>query len=90
MTTELISKFIDNEVVPAGKVMRIEFKKRSTIYGMIVKARDYEDLSAKNFWRIVFHPNLETWNRTKNLDVAKIYNGAEINKITIANVREAV
>jgi len=88
MTTELISKFLETEKIPATKSMKIDFKKRNTIYGYIIEGKDFEDLKSKNFWRIVFLSNMEEWQRTKNPELAKIYNGAEFNKLSLANIKE--
>ena len=51
MTSELISKFIENEQQP-NKPVKIEFKKRNAVTGMFVKVNDYDELKSKNFWRI--------------------------------------
>jgi hypothetical protein len=90
MTTELIARFLEAEKAPAGKIMKIDFKKRDTIYGFIVEGKDYEDLKSKNFWRIVFHTKMKDWERTKSLDLAKIYSGSEFTKISFAAAKEVV
>ena len=53
MTVEQIETFLAKESIPQGKIIRFELKKRNPVRGLIVKGRDYNDLKAKNFWRIV-------------------------------------
>jgi hypothetical protein len=89
MTSEAIAKFLDNEKVAENKQMRIDLKKRNSISGLVVKGKDYDDLRSKNFWRIVTTANLAAWKRTGNVEFAKIYSGAEFNKITLIDA-EAV
>jgi hypothetical protein len=89
MTSEAIAKFLDSEKVSENKQMRIDLKKRNSISGLVVKGKDYDDLRSKNFWRIVTAANLAAWKRTGNVEFAKIYSGAEFNKITLIDA-EAV
>lgn len=63
--------------------MKIDLKKRNSISGLVVKAKDYEELKSKNFWRIVTSANLPAWKKTGNVEFAKIYSGSEFNKITM-------
>jgi hypothetical protein len=88
MTSEQISKFVDSENVPATKSMKIAFKKRNPVHGLIVKSSDYPDLSSKNFWRIVPHPNVEKWLKSKDINLSRIYNGTEITKLSIVLNKE--
>lgn len=88
MTSEQISKFVDSENVPATKSMRIAFKKRNPVHGLIIKGNDYSDLSSKNFWRIVSHPNVEKWLKSKDVNLSRIYSGSEITKLSIVLNKE--
>jgi hypothetical protein len=83
MTSEAIARFFETEKVSQDKQMKIDLKKRNPILGLLVKTNDYEDLKSKNFWRIVTSANLAAWKRTGNLEFAKIYSGAEFNKISL-------
>jgi len=80
MTNDVIEKYLaprnQNE-----KEMKIFFKQRSTITGLFVKANDYEELRSKNFWRIVTSHNVETWKKTKDINLAKIFNGTEFTRL---------
>lgn len=89
MTVELITKFLESENIPANKSMKIDFKKRNSIKGLIIKANDYTDLKSKNFWRIVPLPSIEEWNKSKNINLAKIYSGTEFTKLSLVNTKES-
>jgi len=83
MTNELIAKFVEGNVIPATKSVQIDFKKRASINGLIVRSNDYDDLKSKNFWRIVPIALVEDWNNSKNVNIAKIFNGAEFTKLSV-------
>ncbi len=90
MTSEVIEKFVETQTVPANKSMKIDFKKRNAILGLIIRGNDYEDLKSKNFWRIVMQVNLEEWQKNKNIDLAKIYSGSEFTKLSLVINKELV
>jgi hypothetical protein len=81
MTTELIEKFVENKNRKDAKV-NIHFKERSTINGLFIRTMDYQELKEKNFWRIVSEPKIEEWKKTKNLDLARIYNGVSFTRLS--------
>lgn len=81
MTSEEIQKFLAKNSSSEGYV-KIDFKKRDAIYGLFVKDGDFGDLSAKNFWRIVTRTNFEAYKKTKNVNLAKIFNGQEFSRLT--------
>lgn len=82
MTTEVIAKFLETENIPTSKSVKIDFKKRNSLVGVFVKGTDYNDLKSKNFWRIVSAANIEEWNKSRNMNLAKIFSGTEITKLT--------
>lgn len=88
MNNIAIAKFCEIKNVDLKSCVRIDFKKREPIQGFIVAAADYDDLRAKNFWRIVLTVNMEKWQTTGNLDFAKIFNGDEITKLSLAERRK--
>jgi hypothetical protein len=90
VTPEAIAKFVDSEKISDTTTMKIDFKKRNSIWGVVIKGNDYEDLKSKNFWRIVTDGNMELWKRTGNLEFAKIYSGAEFNKLSVVNVKDKI
>lgn len=90
MTNDIIAKFCETQNIATGNCVRIDFKKRNPILGLIIQAGDYEDLKSKNFWRIVIRANMEVWQRTKNVEMAKIYNGSEFSKLSVVANKELV
>jgi len=83
MHTEEIEKFLDTKTSVQNNYVKIDFKKRDSIYGLFVKDKDYTDLKSKNFWRIVTRPHFEEYNKSKNSNLAKIFNGTEFSKLTL-------
>jgi hypothetical protein len=43
---------------------------------------DYDELKNKNFWRIVNNTHAEAWGKTKDMNLARIYNGASFTRLT--------
>lgn len=85
MTVEQIEQFLDRETVPQGKIIRFEMKKRNPVRGLIIKGKDYDELKGKNFWRIVTQLNLPEYNKTKNINLAKIFSGTEFAKLSLVS-----
>lgn len=81
MTAEAIVKFIEakNHTETA---INIHFKTRSTIAGLFIRAVDYKELQDKNFWRIVAESRIEEWKKSKDLNLARIFNGAEFTRLS--------
>ena len=65
MVNEMITKFLEPTHL-AKTAVKIEFKKRNTIVGIFVSSPDYEDLKAKNFWRIVSETHIPEWKKTND------------------------
>jgi len=81
MTSEQIEKFLESKKITINSV-KIDFKTRNSVMGVFLKTPDYNDLKSKNFWRIVTGVNLENWKKTQDLNLARIFNGAEITRLT--------
>jgi hypothetical protein len=81
MTNDLIEKYVAPRH-EKEKEIKIFFKQRSTITGIFIKANDYDELRSKNFWRIVTHSSVETWKKTKDVNLAKIFNGMEFTRLS--------
>ena len=81
MTTEMIGKFVENKSRKNAAV-NIHFKERSMIRGLFIQSTDYDELKSKNLWRIVSDSKMEEWNRTKNMDLPKIFNGLSFTRLT--------
>jgi hypothetical protein len=87
MVNEMISKFLEPAHL-AKTAIKIEFKKRNTIVGIFIDSTDYEDLKAKNFWRIVSEVNIPEWKKTNDNKLAKIFSGSEFTRITVAKEKK--
>ena len=85
MTVEQIETFLAKETVPQGKIIRFEMKKRNPVRGLIVQGRDYNELKGKNFWRIVTQSNLAEYNKSQNINLAKIFSGTEFAKLSLVS-----
>jgi hypothetical protein len=83
MNSEEIEKFLTEKTTATEVYVKIDFKKRDTIYGLFVKDKDYRDLKSKNFWRIVTRTHFDEYNKSKNLNLAKIFNGAEFSRLSL-------
>jgi hypothetical protein len=81
MTPEMIEKFVENRS-RKDLAVNIHFKERSTINGVFIRTMDYQELKEKNFWRIVNEAKIEEWKKTRNLDLARIYNGGSFTRLS--------
>lgn len=81
MTNDKIEKFIECKPKKNVKV-NIHFKQRATVKGLFIRTDDYEELKSKNFWRIVSDSKVEEWEKTKDSNLARIYNGAEFTRLS--------
>ena len=81
MTNDAIIRQVESKN-ETEKTLNIHFKQRSTIKGLFIKGYDYADLRSKNFWRIVTNANIERWKETKDLNLARIFNGAEFTRLS--------
>ena len=80
MTYEEIEKFMKNKH-KGGSPVRINFKTRKPITGLFIKTADYPELSRKNLWRIVSETYLDSYGTSKDINLARIFNGAEMTKL---------
>lgn len=87
MTVEQIENFLAKESVPKGKVIRFELKKRNPVRGIIVEGRDYDELKAKNFWRIVTQTRLADYQKTKDINLARIFSGTDFAKLSLVSLK---
>jgi hypothetical protein len=85
MNSEQIKKFIESKVTQKNKYVKIEFGKRDPVYGLFVTDNDFQDLSSKNFWRIVTSKNFDTYNKTKDINLSRIFNGSEFSRLSLLN-----
>lgn len=82
MNIEEIEKFLDKNRPQDNEFVQIKFKQREAIYGLFVKDSDYAYLKAKNFWRIIPQSKLDAYKTSKDVNLARIFNGAEFSKLT--------
>ena len=85
MNIEDIQKFLDNKTSPQQEYVKISFKKRDAICGLFVKGhRDYSDLKSKNFWRIVPESQFASYEKSGDIQLAKIFCGNDFSRLTLA------
>ena len=82
MTAEQIEHFITNTEIAPDKIIRFEMKKRNPVKGLIVKGRDYNDLKRKNFWRIVPQSRLAAYQKSEDINLARIFVGSDFQKLS--------
>jgi hypothetical protein len=81
MTQDMIERFV--ELPERNNVeVNIHFKDRATLKGMFIRENDYEELKGKNFWRVISSTHLETWSKTKDKSIPRIFNGASFTRLT--------
>jgi hypothetical protein len=83
MNIEEIEHFLDTKTSVSQNYVKIDFKKRNPIYGLFIRDRDYGDLKSKNFWRIVTRQYFDDYNKSKDINLARIFNGSEFSKLTL-------
>ena len=82
MNAEEVERFLGRQKLAASQRVKINFKKRDAIFGLIVEGKDYNELKAKYFWRIVTGPNIEAWTNSKDINLAKIFSGFEFSGLS--------
>jgi hypothetical protein len=70
-------KFLEQEP------LKVDFKTRQSIIGLFIKFRDYDELKAKNFWRIVPEARIKDYKKTQDFNLSRIFNGQELVKLTV-------
>ena len=86
MNSEQIQNFLDKNVVNQKKYVKIQFQKRNSLHGLfLTDARDFKELGAKNFWRIVTQKNLDHFTRSKDLSLSRLFNGSEITRLSLSD-----
>jgi hypothetical protein len=77
MTIEQIERFIDGD---PNRYSRIALKAR-IVEGIFIKAPDFFELKKKNFWRIVTVNKVEEYQKSKDINLSRIFNGQEFVKL---------
>ena len=81
MTNDMIAKFIESKA-NKGHTINIHFKQRETVKGIFIQINDYEELKAKNFWRVVSGERLTEWGRTKDNSLARLFSGMSFTRLS--------
>jgi hypothetical protein len=81
MDIEKIEHYIKSRI-SSNITVDIHFKGRASVTGLFVCAYDYNELKSKNFWRIVHVSQLQKWFETKDINIARIFNGASFTSLT--------
>lgn len=82
MTNEQIEKFLKEKYLDKSPV-QINFKTRNSIMGIFIKTADYAELKSKNLWRIVGESNIDNYRKSKDINLARIFNGVEITRLGV-------
>jgi hypothetical protein len=81
MTPDLIEKYVERKD-RKDAIINVHFKERNIVSGIFVRSNDYEELKGKNFWRIITIANMNEWNETQNINLARIFNGLSFTKLS--------
>ena len=84
MTPDMIEKFVTTKM-KKGATVNIHFKDRNTVKGLFIQLPDYEELKSKNFWRVVNSQHFDQWNQSKDIGLARLFNGASFTRLSEEN-----
>jgi hypothetical protein len=88
MTNDQIENFLLQKKVEQSPV-QINFKTRNSIVGLFIQTNDYQELKTKNFWRIVGESHIDEYKKTKDPNLARIYNGVEFTRFVLLESSKA-
>jgi predicted small secreted protein len=80
MTSDLIEKYVEIKE-NIDKPINIFFKQRNSIKGLFIQLPDYNELKAKNFWRIVYESKIAEWKQTKDINLARLFSGSDFSRL---------
>lgn len=78
MTIEQIERFIGTEPDCFSKISL----KARTVEGIFIKAPDFLELKKKNFWRIVTINKMQEYQKSKDINLSRIFNGQEFTRLS--------
>jgi len=81
MTTEKIEQYIERKQHKRTPV-NIHFKERRTVTGLFIRDKDYEELKAKNFWRVVNQEKIKEWEKTNDINLSRVFNGISFTRLS--------
>lgn len=82
MTNDQINTFFQNAKLK-DRIVKIDFKSRSSIVGLFIDTADAAELNAKNLWRIINEPNIKEFFSGKDTSLARIFNGTEMTRLSV-------
>lgn len=82
MTNDQITSFFQNAKLK-DRIVKIDFKSRSSIIGLFIDTADSTELNAKNLWRIISEPKIKEFFAGKDLSLARIFNGTEFTRLSL-------
>lgn len=85
MDIERIENYIKASI-RNNTAIKINFRGRLPVTGLFIHANDYNELKSKNFWRVVHASQLKDWQETKDINIARIFNGASFTSLTEAKL----
>jgi len=80
MTYEQIEEVIQKKN-PENATFNIRFKTRNPIKGIFIRTPDFKELSRKNLWRIVSESSIDSYKKSRDENLARIFNGSEFTKL---------
>jgi len=84
MNSEQIENFLSKKISAKNQYVKISFQKRDPIYGLFITDQtDYKDLKAKNFWRIVTQRNFDQFNKSRDINLSRLFNGSEFTRLSL-------
>lgn len=81
MTNAQIEKFLEQNYLEKAPV-KVSFKTRKPLIGLFIKTADYSELKSKNFWRIVGEVNIESYRKSKDMNLARVFSGSEMTRLS--------
>ena len=81
MTNVQIEKFLQQNYIDK-KPVKVSFKGRKPVVGIFITTADFEELKAKNFWRIVGELNIDNYRKSKDMNLARMFSGSEFTKLS--------
>ncbi len=83
MQIEEIERFLAKPTTTTTSYIKISFRSRASFYGLFIKDNDFTYLKGKNFWRIVPQSKLSDFSQSKDMNLAKIFNGSEFTRLSL-------
>jgi hypothetical protein len=84
MKYEDIEKVIQKQITK-HPVIQVSFKNRNAIRGIFIQVTDFHELSRKNLWRIVIERHIDSYKRTHDESLARIFNGNEFTRLEMVS-----